>query len=90
MRIISGIPGDHFYHSFFDGIPKDRDGFVGFLRAKGIKLLVIPEENETSTPSQLFPGLVKDTNAFEGVVPAPDDRHVDSLYRVRGVKSPQG
>src|SRR5713101_4826635 len=90
MRIISGIPGDHFYHSFFDGVPKDREGFVGFLRAKGIKLLVIPEENETSTPSQLFPGLVKDTGAFEGVVPAPDDRHIDSLYRVRELKLPPG
>ncbi len=88
MRIISGIPGDHFYHSFFDGVPKDREGFVGFLRAKGIKLLVIPEENETSTPSQLFPGLVKDTAVFEGVVPAPDDRHIDSLYRVRELKFP--
>jgi hypothetical protein len=88
VRVISHIPGDHFYHSFFDGVPKDREGFIGFLRAKGIKLLVIPEENETSTPSQLFPGLVKDTTAFEGVVPAPDDRHIDSLYRVREVKSP--
>jgi hypothetical protein len=88
VRIISHIPGDHFYHSFFDGVPKDREGFIGFLRAKGIKLLVIPEENETSTPSQLFPGLVKDATVFEGVVPAPDDRHIDSLYRVRDVKSP--
>jgi hypothetical protein len=90
MRVISHIPGDHFYHSFFDGVPKDREGFIGFLRAKGIKLLVIPEENETSTPSQLFPGLVKDSAIFEGVVPAPDDRHIDSLYRVRDVKSPPG
>ena len=90
VRVVSGIPGDHFYHSFFDGIPKDREGFVGFLRAKGIKLLVIPEENETSVPSQLFPGLVKDTAVFEGVVPAPDDRHIDSLYRVRDAKPPAG
>lgn len=90
VRIISRIPGDHFYHSFFDGVPKDREGFIGFLRAKDIKFLVIPEENETSTPSQLFPGLVKDTGVFEGVVPPPDDRRTDSLYRVRVEKVPRG
>lgn len=57
-------------------------------RAKGIKLLVILKENETSTPSQLFPGLVKDPAVFEGVGPAPDDRHADCLYRVRNPQSP--
>jgi hypothetical protein len=91
VRIVSGIPGDHFYHSFFDGIPKDRDGFVGFLRTKGIKFLMIPEEDETSTPSQLFPpGQARDTGVFEDVIPPPDGRRADSLYRVRDVKSPAG
>jgi len=90
VRIVSGIPGDHFYHSFFDGVPKDRVGFLGFLRTNGIKFLVIPEENETSTPSQLFPSLVKDTGAFEGVIPPPDDRRADSLYRVRVEKVSPG
>ena len=91
VRIISRIPGDHFYHSFFDNVPKDREGFIGFLRAKGIKFLVIPEETETSTPSQLFPpGSVRSTGAFEDVIPPPDDRRADSLYRVREVKSPPG
>jgi hypothetical protein len=84
VRIISRIPGDHFYHSFFDNLPKDREGFIRFLRAKGIKFLVIPEETETSTPSQLFPpGSVSRTGAFEDVIPQPDDRRADSLYRVR-------
>ena len=91
VRVMSGIPGDHFYHSFFDGVPKDREGFVGFLRTKGIKFLMIPEEDETSTPSQLFPpGRVRDTGVFEDVIPPPDDRRADSLYRVRDVKSPAG
>jgi len=91
VRVMSGIPGDHFYHSFLDGIPKDRDGFVGFLRRNGIEFLVIPEEDETSTPSQLFPpGRVKDTGVFEDVIPPPDDRRADSLYRVKDVKAPPG
>jgi hypothetical protein len=89
VRIISRIPGDHFYHSFFDDVPKDREGFIRFLRAKGIRFLVIPEENETSTPSQLFPpGSVRGTGAFEDVIPPPDDRRADSLYRVRDTQSP--
>jgi hypothetical protein len=87
VRVMSGIPGDHFYHSFFDGVPKDREGFVGFLRTKGIKFLMIPEEDETSMPSQLFPpGRVRDTGVFEDVIPPPDDRRADSLYRVRSEK----
>jgi hypothetical protein len=91
VRVRSGIPGDHFYHSFFDGVPKDREGFVSFLRTKGIKFLMIPEEDETSTPSQLFPpGRVKDAGVFEDVIPPPDERRADSLYRVRDVKSPAG
>ncbi len=91
VRVMSGIPGDHFYHSFFDGVPKDREGFVGFLRTKGIKFLMIPEEDETSTPSQLFPpGRARDAAVFEDVIPPPDDRRADSLYRVRDVKSPPG
>jgi hypothetical protein len=91
VRVRSGIPGDHFYHSFFDGVPNDREGFVGFLRTRGIKFLVIPEEDETSTPSRLFPpGRVKDAGVFEDVIPQPDERRADSLYRVRDVKSPSG
>jgi hypothetical protein len=91
VRVMSGIPGDHFYHSFFDGIPKDREGFVGFLRTNGIKFLMIPEEDETSTPSQLFsPGQARDTGVFEGVIPPPDDRRADSLYRIRDKKPPPG
>ena len=84
VRIMSGIPGDHFYHSFFDNVPKDREGFIGFLRRNGIEFLVIPEEDETSTPSQLFPpGRAGDTGAFEVVIPPPEGRRADSLYRVR-------
>ena len=91
VRIMSGIPGDHFYHSFFDNVPKDAPAFVGYLRRNGIKFLIIPEEDETSTPSQLFPpGRVKDTGAFEEIIPPPDGRRADSLYRVRDVKSPPG
>ena len=91
VRVRSGIPGANFYHSFFDGVPNDREGFVGFLRTKGIKFLVIPEEDETSTPSQLFPpGRVKETGVFEAVIPPPDERRADSLYRVRDEKSPAG
>lgn len=87
VRIVSGIPGDHFYHSFFDGVPKDREGFVVFLQTKGIKFLMIPEEDETSTPSQLFPpGRVRDTGVFEDVIPPSDGRRADSLYRVRAEK----
>jgi hypothetical protein len=89
VRIISGIPGEHYYHSFSIGVPKDRDGFLGFLRTNGIKFLVIPEESETSTPSQLFPSLVKDTGGiFEDVIPPPDDRRADSLYRLRAETAP--
>jgi len=84
VRIISGIPGEHYYHSFSEGVPKDREGFLRFLRTNGIGFLVIPEESETSTPSQLFPGLVKETGGiFEDVIPPPDDRRADSLYRIR-------
>jgi hypothetical protein len=91
VRIMSGIPGDHFYHSFFDGLPKDQAGFVEFLRAKHIKFLMIPEENETSTPSQLFPpSQIKSTGVFEELIPPPDERRADSLYRVREVKAPSG
>jgi len=89
VRIISGIPGEHYYHSFSEGVPKDRDGFLGFLRKNGIKFLVIPEESETSTPSQLYPGLVKETGGmFEDVIPPPDDRRADSLYRIRALPTP--
>lgn len=86
VRVVSGIPRQQFYDSF--NAPKDMDGFVGYLRANGIKFLVIPKEHETSTPSQLFPNLVKENgDLFEGVIPAPDDRRTDSLYRVRADKS---
>jgi len=89
IRIISGIPGDHYYHSFSEGLSKDREGFLGFLRKNGIKFLVIPEESETSTPSQLFPGLITETGGiFEDLIPPPDDRRADSLYRVRADKFP--
>src|SRR5258708_1552148 len=89
IRIISGIPGDHYYHSFSEGLSKDREGFLGFLRKNGITFLVIPEESETSTPSQLFPGLITETGGiFEDLIPPPDDRRADSLYRVRADKFP--
>jgi hypothetical protein len=89
VRVMSGIPGEHFYHSFFDNVPKDAPGFVGFLRRNGIQFLVIPEEDETSIPSQLFPpGSVRGTGAFDDVIPPPDNRRADSLYRVRDVKPP--
>ena len=58
VRVVSGIPRGQFYDSF--RAPKDGDGFVAFLRANGIKFLVIPNKEETSTPSQLFPNLVKE------------------------------
>jgi len=87
IRVFSGIPREQFYDSF--RAPKDQAAFIGFLQANGIKYLVIPKENETSTPSQLFPNLVKDTGGlFEGVIPAPDDQRTDSLYKVRGEKTP--
>ena len=87
VRIISGIPGEHYYHSFSDGVPTDRESFLRYLRANGIKFLVIPEETETSTPGKLFPGLVKETGGvFEDVIPPPADRRADSLYRLRAEK----
>ncbi len=87
VRIISGIPGEHYYHSFSDGVPTDRENFVKYLRANGIKFLVIPEETETSTPGKLFPGLVKETGGIlEDVIPNPEDRRADSLYRLRAEK----
>src|SRR5260370_6573717 len=89
VRVMSGIPGDHFYHSFFEGLPKDPAGFIGFLRAKHINFLMVPEEDETSTPSQLFPpGQIKSTGVFEELIPPPDERRADSLYRVREMKAP--
>ena len=92
VRIISGIPGDHYYHSFSVGVPTDREGFLGFLRKNGITFLVIPEESETSTPSQLYPGLVTDTGGIlEGLILPPDNRRADSLYRLRAnTPSPPG
>ena len=91
VRVMSRVPGDHFYHSFFDNVPKDRDGFVGYLRQNSIKFLMIPEEDETSTPSQLFPpGSARGTGEFDEVIPPPDNRRADSLYRVRDVKSSAG
>lgn len=83
IRVNSGIPGEQFYNSFSIGAPKDRAGFLAYLRTNGIKFLVIPQEPEISTPSQLFPGLVKEPGIFEGVIPAPDDQRADSLYRIR-------
>lgn len=85
VRVISGIPREQFYDSW--NAPKDREGFLGYLQTKGIKFLVIPKESETSTPSQLFPDLVRETGGvLEDVIPAPDDRRTDSLYRVRAEK----
>lgn len=82
VRVVSGIPRGQFYDSF--RAPKDRAGFIAYLRANGISFLVIPKEHETSTPSQLFPNLVKESgDVFEGVIPAPDDQRADSLYKVR-------
>ena len=87
VRVISGIPREQLFDSF--AAPRDKAGFIGFLQTKGIKFLVIPEEAETSTPSQLFPGLVKESgNLLEGVIPAPDDKRTDSLYRVRTEQPP--
>jgi hypothetical protein len=90
IRVVSGIPREQFYDSFkVPKAPNDKEGFINFLRANGIKYLVIPKEHETSTPSQLFPGLVKDTGGLlEGVIPAPDDVRTDSLYRVRSATPP--
>jgi hypothetical protein len=85
VRVNSGIPREQFYDSFH--APTDQKGFIGYLLANGVKFLVIPQESETSTPSQLFPSLVKETgDLFEGVIPAPDERRADSLYRVRAEK----
>ena len=85
VRVVSGIPRGQFYDSF--DAPKDRKGFIAYLQANGIKFLVIPKENETSTPSQLFPNLVKENgDVFEGIIPAPDDQRADSLYKVRAEK----
>ena len=82
VRVISGIPREQFYDSF--DAPKDREGFLGFLRTKDVKFLVVPQESETSLPRQLFQDLVKETGgAFEDVMPAPTDRRADSLYKVR-------
>jgi hypothetical protein len=87
VRVNSGIPREQFYDSFH--APTDQEGFVGYLRANGVRFLVIPKESETSTPSQLFPSLVKETgDLFEGVIPAPDERRADSLYRLRAEKPP--
>ncbi|HXM34477.1 MAG TPA: hypothetical protein VN920_04785, partial [Pyrinomonadaceae bacterium] len=89
VRVVSGIPREQFYDSFFGDVPRDREGFLEYLRTKDIKFLVIPEESETSTPRQLFPNLVKEpVAAFEDIIPAADDRPVDSLYRVRVEKLP--
>jgi hypothetical protein len=88
VRVVSGIPRAQFYDSF-GNTPKDRKRFLEFLRTNGIKFLVVPEESETSTPRQLFPNLVKEpVAAFEDMIPAADDRPVDSLYRVRVEKLP--
>jgi hypothetical protein len=87
VRVNSGIPREQFYDSFH--APTDQEGFIGYLKTNGIKFLVIPQESETSTPSQLYPNLVKGTgDLFEGVIPAPDERRTDSLYRVRAERLP--
>jgi hypothetical protein len=87
VRVNSGIPREQFYDSFH--APTDQKGFVGYLRTNGVRFLVIPQESETSTPSQLFPSLVKDTgDLFEAVIPASTEQRVDSLYRVRAEKVP--
>ncbi len=87
VRVISGIPRGQFFDSW--SAPKDRELFIGYLRANGIKYLVIPQEPETSIPSQLFPGLIKDSgNVFEDVIPAPEGQRADSLYRVRAESPP--
>jgi hypothetical protein len=82
VRVMSGIPRSQFFES--RDAPRDKQGFLEFLRAKGVKFLEIPEESETSTPSQLFPGLVRESgDTLEGTIPAPDDKRIDSLYKVR-------
>jgi len=88
VRVSSGIPREQFYDSW--NAPKDREGFLRFLRAKGIKFLVIPYESEQSTARQLFPNLSKEpVAAFEDLMPA-NDSTLDSLYRVRDEKPPPG
>src|SRR5262249_22872110 len=81
VRVISGIPLNRFYNSF--GAPRDREGFRQFLRTNRISFLVIPQEPEISTPSQLFPEIIREPGLFEGVIPAPDEQRADSLYRIR-------
>lgn len=82
VRVISEIPRAQFYDSF--AAPRNREGFVGFLRANGVRFMVVPPEAETSTPGQLFPNLVNDSgDAFEAVMTSPPERREDSLYRVR-------
>jgi len=82
VRVISGIPRAQFYDSF--AAPRDKEGFLSFLQAKGVKFMVVPFEAETSTPGQLFPDLVKDPgDSFEAIMTSPPERREDSLYRIR-------
>jgi len=89
VRVVSGIPRSQFYDSYSNGgAPRDRKGFLEFLRTRGITFLMIPQESEGSTPRQLFPNLMKDpVVGFEDVIPAADSA-ADSLYRVRIEKLP--
>jgi hypothetical protein len=89
VRVLSGIPRGQFFDSWF--VPKDRAGFIKYLQSKGIKFLVIPQESETSTPGQLYPGLIKETgDLFEAVIPDPEGQRLDSLYRIRVENLPPG
>ena len=54
VTVMSGIPAEKFLLS--SDAPKDRDGFLAFLKEKKVEYLVFIKK-EDSTPTKLFPGL---------------------------------
>jgi hypothetical protein len=65
VSVMSGIPEERFLTS--SDVPKDRTGFLAFLKAKNVEYLVFVSKRD-STPAKLFPEL-HDGNLVEPFEP---------------------
>lgn len=84
VSVMSGIPEEKFLTS--SDTPRDREGFLGFLKEKNVEYLVFVSKGD-STPAKLFPEL-KDGNQVESFEPVMHSKsrflRMDIwLYRVR-------
>jgi len=87
VTVMSGLPAEMFLTT--SNAPKDRDGFINFLKSKQVEYLVFVDHSD-STVAQLFPEL-KTGTGNEFFTPAMHARtsflHIDVwVYRVNSAK----